>query len=65
MIIEAKLGATFGGGQLRSCAALLSAQNSGGSGLLAVLVPKNRLQAVAIVVKEEFALDEDALLQRV
>ncbi len=59
VIIEAKLGATFGVGQLRSYASHLSAQNPDGFGLLAVLVPKNRLRAVAIVVKEEFALEGD------
>jgi hypothetical protein len=57
VIIEAKLGAAFGTGQLRSYAAHLSAQNSEGFGLLAVLVPKNRIQALATVVKDEFAVE--------
>ena len=59
VIIEAKLGATFGVGQLRSYASHLSVQNPKGFALLAVLVPKNRLREAASHVKEEFAVDGD------
>ncbi len=63
--IEAKLGQSFGIGQIRSYAADLATRNRTGDGILGLLVPAFRLEATRAEVAAEFKIADSKLPQRV